>query len=192
MENKRTVSEKAKRLIERNPVVFDTETTGLGRDAEIIEIAAMDMDGNVLVDSYVKPRGIIPKEATAVHGIILSDLPDAPTFDILWKGTLEELFRRRVVCAYNVDFDMKMIRQSLRIYGLKPARGIETVCLMRMFAEYRGDWDSRNNRYKWYSLENAARYFGLDIPEGLHRAIADTRLARLLLLKMAGEDMPAQ
>ncbi len=187
MENKRVVSEKAKRLIERNPVVFDTETTGLGRNAEIIEIAAMDMDGNVLVDSYVKPRGIIPNEATAVHGIVLGDLSDAPTFDILWKGALEELFRRRVVSAYNVDFDMKMIRQSLRIYGLHLGRGIETVCIMKMFAEYRGEWDSRNNHYKWYSLENAARYFGLDIPKGLHRAMADTRLARLVLLNMAGQ-----
>jgi DNA polymerase III epsilon subunit-like protein len=36
-------------------VVFDIEGTGLEADAEIIEITIMDMAGNVLVDTLVKP-----------------------------------------------------------------------------------------------------------------------------------------
>ena len=46
----------ARRLLELDLVIFDTETTGLGPDAEIVEIAALKVDGTVLLDTLVKPR----------------------------------------------------------------------------------------------------------------------------------------
>ena len=36
--------------------ILDTETTGLGDDAEIIEIAIVRMNGSVVMNTFVKPR----------------------------------------------------------------------------------------------------------------------------------------
>ena len=49
----------AKRAAELGAVVFDTETTGTGRNAEIVDIACVDLNGTVLLDSLVRPT--LPK-----------------------------------------------------------------------------------------------------------------------------------
>ena len=53
----------ARRLLELDLVIFDTETTGLGPDAEIVEVAALKVDGTVLLDTLLKPRQPIPADA---------------------------------------------------------------------------------------------------------------------------------
>ena len=50
----------ARGWLARRPVYLDTETTGLGRDDEIVEIALLDHDGTALADLRVKPRKPIP------------------------------------------------------------------------------------------------------------------------------------
>ena len=44
----------------RQPLYLDTETTGLGRSAEIVDICIVDDAGQVLVDTLVRPRFPIP------------------------------------------------------------------------------------------------------------------------------------
>jgi DNA polymerase-3 subunit epsilon len=54
---------------DRYSVVLDTETTGLGHDAEIIEIAIIcAFSGKTFINTLVKPRNPIPPSATAIHG----------------------------------------------------------------------------------------------------------------------------
>jgi len=62
---------------------LDTETTGLDEKAEIIEIAILDVAGNVLLDSLVKPTSPISDAASKVHGIMMSMLGDAPSWQQL-------------------------------------------------------------------------------------------------------------
>jgi hypothetical protein len=50
-------------------VGLGTETTGIDGDAEVIEIAIIDIRGYVLLDTLIRPQGDIPAEATAIHGI---------------------------------------------------------------------------------------------------------------------------
>src|SRR5690606_33823093 len=52
----------------KNVVILDTETTGL-YDAEIVEIAVIDLGGNILMNTLVRPKNPIPAEVTAIHGI---------------------------------------------------------------------------------------------------------------------------
>lgn len=59
-------------------IFLDTETTGLGRDAEIIDLGVVDMHGNVLIDTLIAPRSPIPPETTRVHGIVDADVIGAP------------------------------------------------------------------------------------------------------------------
>ena len=45
----------ATKLLQLNPVFLDTETTGLGRYDEIVEVAVVDLDGSVLINTLVRP-----------------------------------------------------------------------------------------------------------------------------------------
>lgn len=66
-----------KKLSTENAIIIDTETTGLGFDAEIVEFTAICADsGKVIVNELVKPTCSIPAEATAIHGITDVDVSD--------------------------------------------------------------------------------------------------------------------
>jgi len=67
----------ARKILEIAPVILDTETSGLDSRAEIVEIAVVDTDGRVLVNTLVKPSRPIPPDVSAIHGspIGLSHVP---------------------------------------------------------------------------------------------------------------------
>ena len=51
-------------------IFLDTETTGLSHQRDrIVEIALVDEEGNVLLDTLVNPNRRIPAHASTVHGI---------------------------------------------------------------------------------------------------------------------------
>lgn len=49
-------------------------------DDKIVEIAVIDLDGNVLINTLVDPNKAIPKEATEIHGIANKMVENAPLF----------------------------------------------------------------------------------------------------------------
>ena len=64
---------------------LDTESTGLGSEDEIIDIAVVDIHGKVLVNTLVDTeRDAIPKAAFDVHHIDKSMLADAPMWTVIW------------------------------------------------------------------------------------------------------------
>lgn len=110
-------------------IVFDTETTGLPladsapleNQPRIIEIALVKLNDNFeLLDTYetlINPEMPIPKDATAVNGILDSDVEGMPPF----VGILNELTYfftgEDKVFAHNVVFDMQMLVFELRRIG---------------------------------------------------------------------------
>ena len=56
------------RLVRRDFVIVDTETTGLGADDQVIEVAVVDASGKVLVERLVRPTCPIHPRATAEIG----------------------------------------------------------------------------------------------------------------------------
>ena len=63
------ISRQARAWLAANALILDTETTGLGDDAEVVELAVIDCAGAVLLDTLVRPSGPVPAEAAAIHGI---------------------------------------------------------------------------------------------------------------------------
>ena len=51
---------RARVLLDRDPVVIDTETTGVGPVAEVCEIAIVGRTGETMVDMLVRPGRPIP------------------------------------------------------------------------------------------------------------------------------------
>lgn len=82
--------------------ILDTETTSL--DGAIIELAVIDGQGEILVNTRIQPGVPISAGAHAIHGISDDDLLDAPTFPAIYDDLIAALRGRRVV-IYNADFD---------------------------------------------------------------------------------------
>ncbi|MDR9824386.1 3'-5' exonuclease, partial [Vibrio sp. FNV 38] len=65
----------------KEDLVFDSETTGLGSDAEIVELSLVGaITGEVYLDTLVKPLSPIPEDATAIHGITNQNVESAPSW----------------------------------------------------------------------------------------------------------------
>lgn len=95
-------------------VILDTETTGL-YDAEIVEVAVIDLDGDVVFHSLVKPVHEIPESATAVHGITNEMVKDAPSWLEVWEK-LFALIEDRLVLIYNAEFDTRLMIESFEAH----------------------------------------------------------------------------
>lgn len=155
-------------------LILDTETTGLGHDAEICSIAIIDSNANVLMDTLVKPMRPIPEDATRIHGITNETVQDAPLFSSL-EQQVYDLLKNRHVIIYNSKYDVQMLNQSNRV---RPSvtddwnRVAMYWCAMEAFAEIYGDWNDYRHSYRWQKLEVAAGYYKVKATEA-HTALGD-------------------
>ncbi|MGX9523132.1 3'-5' exonuclease [Vibrio mediterranei] len=125
---------------------FDSETTGLGSDAEIVELSLVGViTGEVYLDTLVKPLSPIPEDATAIHGITNRDVESAPSWDEVY-GQFCQRVDGRTVHIYNADYDVRMVSQTSALYQLE-APIIKSRCVMRRYAAlwreadaYSGGW----------------------------------------------------
>lgn len=170
-------------------VFLDTETTGLGVEAEICDIAIVAIDGTVVLDTLVWPLREIPREATAVHGISTADVIDQPQWDDI-APLVREMTRDRRVVIYNAAYDAQIVNQCCVAIGMEPIAW-DWQCAMKAYSEYDGTLSARTTRsgFKWHKLNDAAAALGIDNP-GAHRALADTETTRRLVLAMAALSSP--
>jgi len=189
---------RAQIYVSLNPVFVDTETTGLSGDDEICEIAVVDLAGNVLINSLVKPTKPIPQAASEVHGITNEMVAGAPTFrDVLPK--LNEVLHGRTVLVYNLEFDEGKIVRSAVANGCKFDFGFwahevdpgvyddNWHCAMELYSAFYGEWNDYHGNYRWQRLANAARQCGITLPAGIHRAHADAEMTRQIVAYIAAQ-----
>ena len=169
----------AQDIIKQHPLLLDTETTGLdlGRD-EIVEIALVELDGTVLLNTLVQCRGTIPEDATEIHGITNEMLQDQPTFPEMWQQLCSYISRPLVI--YNAAYDVPMLAYGALRYGLRMSHP-DAHCLMCRYTEY-----SIGTTGSYQSLGMACQAF--DIETGNHRALSDAQTARQVLLRLAAAE----
>ncbi|MDA5536451.1 3'-5' exonuclease [Yersinia mollaretii] len=179
---------RANKWLKRNYLILDTETTGLGDDAEIIEISIIDCTGKILLDTLVKPLKAIPAAATAIHGITNEMVADAPTWrDIHYQFMV--LTNGRTLLIYNAIFDARLIFQTVAASNLQFSGKkyiFDAECVMDSYAEYYGQWDQKRNKFKWQRLSNAAEQQSVVIDGVAHRALADCKTTLGIIRAMAG------
>jgi|GEM_PF-756460 DNA polymerase III, epsilon subunit and related 3''-5'' exonucleases len=164
-------------------IYLDTETTGLRLDdgAALVEVAVVDDDGTVLLNTLVNPGRPIPAAATAIHGITDDMVADAPSATEVVARVLD-LSRGRTVVIYNAAFDIQFFPCLLEV-----AASVE--CCMRRHAEWRGQWSDWHEGYKWHKLTAAAKEAGHDWGEGAaHRALADAQACRTVWQWLPGAE----
>jgi DNA polymerase-3 subunit epsilon len=175
----------ARDKIALHPLYLDTETTGNGPGDEIIQLAVLDDDGKVALESLVKPSIKINPEAQWVHGISDADLADAPRWFNVWPR-LEPLLAGRTVGIYNADFDLRLIQQTNAKYRIRwSPENASFFCIMKLYAQFHGEWNPKTRGYRYQSLEMAGRQCRIHLPGVLHQACQDSLLARAVLHHMA-------
>lgn len=174
----------ARQMLEGNPVYLDTETTGLYRSAEIIEIGIIDDQGVTLFEKRINPRGGIDRKAQEVHGISKEMLADAPRWEQVWPQAEAVLLGKRIG-VYNVEFDWNMIKEAnRRTWTTLNLTGNDFFDIMKMYASFYGDYDPIHRTFRYQSLELAGRQCNIRLPNA-HNAVDDCLLTRALLHYMA-------
>ena len=148
-----------------NPLFLDTETTGLGPDAEIIEICIIDNDGEILLDTLIHPSRKIPLDATRIHGITDEQVDKAPSWLYLWPR-LKEIITGRIIGIYNADFDLKFLRRDAK----KIKREINNEIIDAYKLSKMAFPKLRN-----YKLTSVAEHLDIDT-QNAHRALDDCKL----------------
>lgn len=114
-------------------IAIDVETTGLEKDAHIIEIAMVAVNDGKVVDhfqSFVRPPKAIPRDISQLTGITNHMVSDAPT----WKDIEDDVLAfigDRLLVAHNVEFDRN--RLAFEIGHHLPNDWLDTHDLAKLF-----------------------------------------------------------
>lgn len=157
--------------------VLDTETTGLGLGAEIVQVAVVDgLSGNVLLSREVRPAGArFEVAAMTVHDLDRRRLAAARRWpDIYYE--LRPILDPRLVVAYNADFDRRLLDQTCDRY-LLPRFRLRWDCAMVRY----GDWTGRRR-----ALRAACAKEGFAVACGPHSASGDALATWKLIRRIGG------
>lgn len=178
-------------------IILDTETTGLGKDARIIEIACALVHlptgrvGKVAqtlthpgLDPYTGKPVPIHWGATKVHGLRDRDVAGAaPIEDVL--GKLFAWAKGRPLAMHNAAFDRDRIREALSRAGV-PWPGLPVYCTLKAARAALPGLPS-------YKLGALAQHLGVEAGRA-HRAGGDVETTAgvlLALLARAGKGLAA-
>lgn len=175
-------------LISLDPVVLDTETTGLDvLQARIVQIGAVhirsgQLDREDLFNTLINPDQPIPEPNSAIHGITDDMVAEAPRFGDV-SDNFSEYMGDAALLGHNIGFDIAMVKREFalidREWPVPPS--LDTMALARI----------ANPMLPNYSLEVVASWLGCDV-EYRHTAIGDAHttarifLALVPLLRAAG------
>jgi DNA polymerase III subunit epsilon len=101
---------------------------------------------------------------------------------------LRTLLVGRLICAYNAEFDMRMMQQSHARYRLPWKETFKSFDIMQLYSKYKGEWDSIRRSYRYHTLDKAGKECQISIPNA-HRAATDALLARALLHYIADSEL---
>lgn len=168
-------------LKDENFVILDTETTGLGRADEVVQIGILSPKGKELMNTLVCPTmpSAMQPSATDVHGITAEMLVGKPTIKDL-EPDLVSILSNKFIVAYNAQFDKRMLAQSAtavnahRVLSEIPCQWID---VMRPYKVLMGT-------KKWQSLTNACIQQGIAI-ENAHEAMGDCHLLLKLIKRIS-------
>lgn len=173
----------ARRVIAQNPIFLDTETTGLEINDEIIEISAVDIAGQVIFSSLVRPSQPIPASATQIHGITIEMVEKSSIWPIVWQR-IRPMLLGKLIVAYNSEFDFRMMQQSHSRYRLPWRDPLSFFDLLKLHSQFRGEWNAQRRSWRYFSLEQAGKMADIPLPNA-HRSTDDALLTRALLLFIA-------
>ena len=180
--------QECQRLLNLRPLFLECKPSRLEPQAEIVELALIDTDGGILLDDLVRPKRRIKLSAIEVHGITNEVARQAPPWVEIWEKA-DKLIHGRTVGVYGLETQLSWIMQCNRSDFLRWSHDPKHFfCIQKLHSTHQSVWQRSTNTYRSYSLEKAATLLGLPSEPSAYRrrALEDARLARNILLVMAG------
>lgn len=153
--------------MQRRPLFFDTETTGVRPEQDrIVEIAVFDLERNISFCELVNLKVLIPKDASQVHGITDDMVKGAPDFAAIGKKLLEFCSGEVALIGHNCDgFDVPFLKAEFTRNGLALPSHWIFVDSLKWARKYRRDLPK-------HALQFLRQIYGIK-PNQAHRALAD-------------------
>jgi DNA polymerase III epsilon subunit-like protein len=157
-------------------IFIDVETTGGSSDDQVIEIAAITIDGEVLINELFDPGFPIPPIAARKTGLNSNLLKGHPSFSERAESLKKILSPHSDWAAWNSAFERRFIKHLL-------ADGAAEHDVMKL---YRGRFGRGSTK-----LTDAAKNLALNFIGPPHRALADTEMClqiyRWLMINRSNE-----
>ncbi len=171
-------------LNQEDALVLDTETTGLNGSDQVIEIAVVDKNGKVLLNTRLRPNVPINPEAQGIHGISAEQWIESPTWPDI-STQLKAILENRTVIAFNSDFDSRILQQTANAFGDDYwSWPVVECCAMNIAASAFRQWSPRSSGR--ISLRSAVMEAGIEWQGEAHSALGDA-LTTLELVKAIAE-----
>ena len=158
-------------------VLGDTETTGIGPSARVVEIAGLviDEDLNVLEEfgTLINPGIPIPAGASAIHGITDEMVQSQPTIEQFKSSVAQSPIQ---LLAYNSRFDLPFFQQAFNVQ--------QDFCILKLARSL--NLPTENNK-----LQTLREHFGFEA-NAAHRALDDCKITLQVLrelLKISGRSL---
>jgi DNA polymerase-3 subunit epsilon len=167
-------------LEEAEYVVFDLETTGLGRGAKICEIGAVRVRALEQAGTFqtlVDPRAPLPAGISALTGIRPAELRGAPSAAVAVRNFMR-FAGDAVLVAHNARFDRSFLERDLALLEGRKIAGpvLDTLALARTLLA---------GRATRTGLASLAHFFGTSVSP-CHRALPDAEATAEILLALIG------
>lgn len=164
-------------LSDKNYIILDTETTGLGKNDEVIELGIIDLDGKTLYSNLFNPGYEVSPFITSLTGIENLSLSVAPSFKNEWPK-IKEIIKGKQVIGHNVGFDIRLLDQTLYRHAINcnisdiVSGTIDSIRIIK-------------NRYKFdsYKQSEIAKKFNITELRS-HRAVNDCLMLLEILKKI--------
>ena len=154
-------------------VILDTETTGLFKNDRIVEIGALVVEGDQILEEWstlVNPdRDLGPVH---IHGISPSMVSMAPSFAEI-SNDLARLLNGRILVCHNAHFDKRMLSQEFNRLGIQVELG-SPFCTMVAAKRQIGGGSS---------LADTCEALDIQISNA-HSALGDTRMTHKVFLEL--------
>lgn len=172
----------------------DVETTGLGREDKIVELAwmATDFDLNILAEDSrtINPERPIPAGSSAIHGLRDADVAHAPNINSYFEELGGSFPGHPYFVAHNARFDYRFLKDYL------PAH-TPIFCTVQMARAVWPDVDNHKLGTLVYALDlqvDKGRFHSADgdmviLLELMKKAMEDTGKSIKELLELARLDM---
>lgn len=159
-------------------IAFDFETGNYSKDSAI-SIGLVKYTGGKVSDSFYSlirpPRLYIRPDFTEIHGLTVSDVKDAPTFEEIWDRILDFIGDSPLV-AHNASFDAGVLRSVLCHYGIPLPESIDFFDSLQIA---RRVW----KEFPCHRLTFLGEQFG--IVYEAHNALADSETCGKVILEAA-------
>ena len=170
-------------------LAFDTETTGTGQDAKIVEISFVHfLDGKIKREEsfLLWPEGVdwqadYVRDALRVNGLTQAELRGKPTFKELFTQLMDIMAEAPTWVAHNALFDLRMIKQErvrLQDPGTDKFVPRPELVLDALALDFMVDRGKKKR-----NLEATAKRYGIE-QHGAHRALDDAMVCGEILFAM--------